>query len=301
MKFSPKHFFLLILNLVLFLYIPSLAQKPLGKFLEKEYKIGKPIHFALSYRHNPKVDVFFPDSSLNFSPFKYKSLEFFPTQTQNGVSLDSVIYEFVCFDIDSLQYLSLPVLTYSDKDSTTIMSIRDSIRFDAMITKEELSKAAIKPSIKYLEIRQEFNYPQFLKYILLLLAIISLFLVFFRKLLIRLYKMFWFDFKHQGFVKSFKKIMKSQKTNDIVATRKALVLWKNHMEWLENIPYSSFSTKEILEKIPNFRLEEALKEIDFAVYGGQSEGNLIFALKILNDVSSEKYKTCRQNYLNKLK
>lgn len=299
LKVSYKCIFLSIFFVI---GINSYAQKPLGKFIDKKVKIGVPIRFALSYKHDPSHDVFFPDSSnTNFSPFVFKGLKFFPTVTQNGMSIDSVLYELVSFEIDSVQYLRLPVSILSKKDSTIVFSTQDSIVLDALVKKSDLINSRLKESTEYLKINQEFDYPKFLKYLLLLVSLLSMFLVFFRKLIIRNYKLFWFDIKHKNFVKSFKKMMKFQKSNDIVATRDALVLWKNHLEWLENIPFSSFSTKEILEKIDNKRLEEALKEIDTAVYGGQTDGNLSFALQILNSVSVEKYKKCRKDYINKLK
>ena len=75
---------------------------------------------------------------------------------------------------------------------------------------------------------------------------------------------------------------------------KALVLWKKHLQWLSKKPYSSYTTKEIIDQLPNERLEEALRGVDSAIYGGILSTQMPFAMNVLQEKAIEIYKNRRQ-------
>ena len=58
-------------------------------------------------------------------------------------------------------------------------------------------------------------------------------------------------------------------------------------------PYSSYTSKEIITHLPNERLEEALREIDSAIYGGILSTQMPFSMNVLLDKSIELYKKQR--------
>lgn len=47
----------------------------------------------------------------------------------------------------------------------------------------------------------------------------------------------------------------------------AVILWKRYMEELEDKPFSTYTTKEIVEVMPNQQLAEALQHTDRIIYG----------------------------------
>ena len=47
---------------------------------------------------------------------------------------------------------------------------------------------------------------------------------------------------------------------------RAVVIWKQYMERLERKPYTSLTTREIVESVQDNRLADALKEIDGVIY-----------------------------------
>ena len=59
------------------------------------------------------MEVIFPDSSYNFSPFEWVSKEYFPTHTNESGSLDSVVYTLTCFDLAPVQQLVDPRIVLS--------------------------------------------------------------------------------------------------------------------------------------------------------------------------------------------
>ena len=74
-----------------------------------------------------------------------------------------------------------------------------------------------------------------------------------------------------------------------VNLEKALVLWKKYMERLERKPFSSFTTKEIIDTLPDDRLAEALKAIDMAIYGGANANRAMDSLETLKNIANRSY------------
>src|SRR6478735_9136687 len=61
-------------------------------FAGDSVKIGKPIEFYLSAHYPENLNLLFPDSTFSFAPFELQKKIYFPTQSKNGVSKDSVVY-----------------------------------------------------------------------------------------------------------------------------------------------------------------------------------------------------------------
>src|SRR5215831_2013772 len=69
-----------------------------GKFNGDSVKIGKPIEFYLSAHYPENLNILFPDSTFSFAPFELQKKIYFPTQTKNGISKDSVIYKLATYE-----------------------------------------------------------------------------------------------------------------------------------------------------------------------------------------------------------
>lgn len=269
----------------------SYAQKPVGKFQTDSIELGRPISYALSYHHNPSAEVFFPDTTYNFYPFEIINRKMYPTVTTNGVSVDSVIYTLVTFDILKNQKLGLPIYLLSKRDCTAVYALTDSVFLKEMI-KTSVDSLQLKTDTKLLPLSQQVNYPKLLTYILGLLGIVLIIYAFFGRFIRKQYTLFLFGRRHKDFQTNYKKFTRS--TLDDVTIGKALVLWKKHLEWLEKRPYTSYTTKEIISRLPNERLEEALREVDSAIYGGILSTQMPLAMNILLEKATELYKNRRE-------
>lgn len=265
------------------------AQRPVGRFLTDSVQIGKPIEYALSFRHLPNQEVFFPDTTYNYYPFELKRRDFFPTNTENGISVDSVIYTLETFDINKIQGLALPIYLLTKKDCTSVFSLRDSVFLKEYIGTD--LNQSLKTNTKAAPIQLQVDYPRVVIFLLGLLFVSGLIYTFFGKAISKQYNLFLFTRRHKDFVSNYKKMVRGT-LNDTNISR-ALVLWKNHLEWLEKRPYSSYTTKEIIEKIPSERLSEALKDVDSAIYGGILSTQMPFAMNVLLDTAVEIYKNRR--------
>ncbi len=269
----------------------SYAQKPVGRFQTDSIEIGRPIDYTLSYRHSPSAEVFFPDTTYNFYPFEIVRRNIFPTSTTNNVSTDSVVYTLITFDITKSQKLGLPIYLLSKRDCTAVYALADSVFLKEMI-KTSLDSLQLKTDTKLLPLSQQVNYPKILTYLLGLLGIVLVIYAFFGRFIRKQYTLFLFGRRHKDFQTNYKKFTRS--TLDDVTIGKALVLWKKHLEWLEKRPYTSYTTKEIVSRLPSERLEEALREVDSAIYGGILSTQMPLAMSILLEKATELYKKRRE-------
>lgn len=269
----------------------SYAQKPIGRFQTDSIELGRPIDYTLSYHHSPSAEVFFPDTTYNFYPFEIIRRNIFPTSTTNGVSTDSVVYTLVTFDIRKTQKLELPIYLLSKRDCTAVYSLADSVFLKEMI-KTPVDSLQLKTDTKLLPLSQQVNYPKILTYLLGLLGIVLVIYAFFGRFIRKQYTLFLFGRRHKDFQTNYKKFTRS--TLDDVTIGKALVLWKKHLEWLEKRPYTSYTTKEIVSRLPSERLEEALREVDSAIYGGILSTQMPLAMNVLLDKATELYKNRRE-------
>jgi hypothetical protein len=282
--------FALIVNCLLIIDCNAQKSLPRGKFLTDSVELGRPFNYALSYRHAPSDEVFFPDTTYNFYPFEIVEREYSPTITINNSSLDSVIYTLVTFDIAKTQKLNLPIYVLSKRDCTAIFSFPDSVFLKEMI-KTSVDTLSLKTNTKLLPLSQQLNYPQIFAYLLGILGFIGLIYAFFGRFIRKQYRLFLFGRRHKDFVSNYKKHTRS--TLDDKTIGKALVLWKKHLEWLEKRPYSSYTSKEIITHLPNERLEDALREVDLAIYGGILSTQMPLAMNVLLDKAIDLYKMRR--------
>lgn len=284
-----KGWFFLVVNCLL-IFGNCQAQKPVGRFLTDSIEIGRPFYFALSYHHAPSAEVFFPDTTYNFYPFEMIQRDFFPTSTTDNISVDSAVYTLVSFDISKTQKLNLPIYLLSKRDCTAIFSLTDSVFLKEMI-KTSVDSLTLKTDTKLLPVRQQINYLQIVIYLLGMLGGGIVIYAFFGRYIRKQYQLFLFGRRHKEFQNNYKKYVRA--TLDDVTIGNALVLWKKHLEWLEKRPYTSYTSKEIISYLPNERLEEALKEVDSAIYGGILSTQMPLAMSILLDKATELYKQRR--------
>ena len=288
----------LIINILLLIIaqktiaqIPSWTP-PKGKFLSDSVRIGLPVQYALSYRHKATADVFFPDSSYNFSPFEMVKREYFNTVTDQHGSLDSVIYTLISFEVTPIQELSLPVYVRAKRDCTRVFAPMDYVILSSIIKSNvNIDTLSLKKDTRLIPIAQQVNFPLIFLIIIGLLLIIGMVFWFFGKPIRRQIRLFNFKRRYDDFRKLFQRL--SRGTEDakrrLENIEKAVVLWKKYIERIENKPFTTFTTKEILDNLKDNRLSDALREIDATVYGGVYSNQTIASLQVLQELAEGLY------------
>lgn len=292
---------LIVSSLLSVMVAVSYAQPPLpkGDFLRDSVRVGHVIPFAFSYLHPPEATVFFPDTAYNFSPFELVSREVFPTSTDEKGSLDSVIYFLKTFTIQPELTLSLPIYLIIEADSNVSFSATDTVKIAQLITKDALNEGMPETDFSTVKVTQPFDYWKYVKYLLLTFFVMGGIYLFFGNYIYRQYRLLIYRKRHRDFVVKFKRYIKDSDTSQSV--NQALILWKKHLQDLENVPFTTLTTKEIVEAIPNERLGEALRTMDMNIYGDVQSSQMIFAMSKLLDIASERYLENRKLYEIKLK
>lgn len=280
-----------LVGLLFFSFQVGMAQSilPKGNFVQNETKIGEEISFSLSLRYDKNLNVLFPDSTVSFGSFEYNSRTYFPTKTDSLYSIDSVVYRLSTFEIDSMQYLQLPVYVLNGKDSLVFFSAVDSIALLHVVT-EIPEKPEMKSNTDLVDIRKAFNYPYLIIALVIVLILAGIVVLFFGKRFLQALKVYRMQKIHKKFIAKFFNMMRDVSGNNPgTTTEQVLAFWKNYMERLEKKPISKLTTKEILVLHNEESLKDNLKQIDRSIYGGEKGNDLFGSFDYLMKFSIEIY------------
>lgn len=270
--------------------LSAAGQKPKAIFFEDSVTVGKEIRMAMSYLHSGKSDIVFPDSSFDFSPFRYVSSELFETRTVEGKSLDSVIYTLVTYELDSVLAVQPFIKNLQTEEILYADSAQVHLKFS--ITEENIRTPRVKETVNVFRVPKEINFPKMSYYVLGFLVLTFLVSAFFGDWIRKKYHLWKFDRRHQHFIADFRKM--AQSPRNITNNERALKEWKAYLEELEKEPVSTMSTSELGKLYENERLESALKMFDSAIFGGVISEQLPFAYRILQDFAVKRYRQSRK-------
>lgn len=284
--------------------VPSgsvLAQnpKPLGTFLTDTIEVGTPFSYAFSLLHDPETDVFFPDSTFDFSPFTLVDQEYFTTRTDTLGSLDSTVYRLVTFDVATIQTLRLPVYLLATRDCTTVYADADTIHLRSSLpANARLDTLRLRPETGVALLRRQFNYPVFFAFLLSVgLLSLTIYWLFGREIS-RQWRIFQLQRRHRDFVRTFTRLNRSARERDSTQeAEKAVVVWKDYLEEIENKPFATFTTREIVDNIPDEALEDALKTMDRIIYGQVKSKKMEPSLEVLKHVAQRIYQRQRMEII----
>ena len=282
--------------------LPAVAQQktaPSGRIDRDTVRTGETFTYSLSYRHPSDEEVFFPDSTYNFSPFGFRRQEVFSTRTDKRGSLDSAVYHLVSFEVTPAIEIALPVFIWNGKDCTAVYPVKDTSFVALSVDRARLDTLALTSRPKLLPMRERLNYQAFLGG--LLIAAITAFLVkwLFGERIIRQWKVFLLQRRHREFTRGFNRhFMNAKNRGSIQDVEKALILWKSYLERVENKPFTTFTTREISDNISDKSLSEALKETDKVIYGFSSQsGDIGNSLLTLKNVAQTLYVNKRRSII----
>lgn len=270
-----------------------------GYFLEDSIEIGLPVHYSLSIWYPSEAQILFPDEKYKFGTFELLQRYYFNTRTEGDQSIDSVVYELRTFEIDKIQALSLPVFVTSRQDTLNypIFAVKDSVILKELVVGDP-KQIPLQIQTTHQSVKNRFDYP-FLIGIILLTALF--FLIIWGILGARFkkyYSLFQFRTRQLKFVKEFTRLSSLIiREKSAASIELAMTLWKRHMEFLENKPFSTYTSKEISQLLPDEDLEKSLKDIDRAMYGRdfsrEIENSLLFLKNFSENRFEKKYSRLR--------
>jgi hypothetical protein len=276
-----------------------------GHFLEDSAKIGQDIHYVLRVAHKPTQEIFFPGVQQRFGIFKPIKKEYFPTKTnEKGISIDSAVYTFQQFSIRDFQTLRIPVALQTEQDCTLVAPPADtiylkrllpnasSIKIDSLIQSIPISPLKPKPDLKNLAMGA-----------ISILIVAGLIYWLLGKRIRQGIKLYLLWRKNLEFRRAYQRMMRniSNSAKGLQNLENATALWKNYLERLTDIPFATFTTTEMVDNLPDKRLEKTLHEVDSAIYGGNFSSNTLEAIKVLLEIAETAYNQERAKINNEVK
>jgi len=249
-------------------------------------KVGEYINYALVATYPEDMELRFPDSSYNYASFEFIKKIYFPTVTKDKLSTDSTIYQLATYELDSIQRLALPVYVLKNGDTTLVYTEVDSVMIQPiLVTLPDTIK--LIANTDYNAVRQLFNYP----YLIIgagtaIVLILVLYLIFGERIR-KAYYLNRLKRNHERFVSQFEKYL--QNILDSKQTEKGLGIWKSYLENLQDIPYTTYTSKEIEEKIHDKDLTLSLKHLDRAIYGNMMDESIKSSLSFLFQYAQKAY------------
>jgi len=257
---------------------------PKGQFLKDSIQIGEPIEFVLSIKYPKAMEIIFPDSLYNFFPFELTKKTYFPTKSDSVFSVDSAIYYLSTFEIDSIQYLKIPVYKVNEFDSLIIWTAQDSVILRHTV--ESIPDSVIMvTNTNYVEVPMAFNYP-YASIALIIFIVVTLVLWFiFSKTVINKIQVYRLKNRNLKFIGAFDNLVK----NKFLNSEEILILWKNYLEKLKGEPFTKLTTTEIVSLLKFSNVEISLMAIDRNIYGPKDESLLSDAYQAIKDIAQNEY------------
>lgn len=270
-----------------------------GVFLTDSIEVGKPVFYALSFRHNPKTEVFFADSTFSFFPFEIISQKNFASTTDQRGTLDSTLYQLVTFDVSARQLLRVPVYVFNGKDCTAFFPGVDSIFLKQSNLNVISNKTPLTPEVSLVPLGDEFNFSVALGILALGIGIIGSINWVFGREIQKQWRLLKLQRRHLEYIRSFNRLLRNaREKNNIKDAEKAIIVWKNYLERLENKPFATYTTREIMDNMPDDVLAEALKNMDGIIYGQVKSKTMDSSLEVLKEGATRLYRTKRRQILD---
>ncbi len=279
----------------------ALAQpetRPVGYFLDDTLEVGRPVRYTLSWRHSPAQDAIFPDTARAFAPFLVRDVLTFPTKTQQGISRDSAVYTIVSFEITPVQTLRVPIQLVSQTDCTLLWSGTDTIRLRSQLQTTRPDTLVLATDTAVRPLRQQLNYPVLGAALLGIAIGAALLYALFGRLIAQRLRLYRFAQRQNLFRRSYDRLTGGIRAETAAeAANQALILWRDYLQYLQNEPFNSLTTREIIDAlqktgvvpVADEQVAEALRETDRVVYGGTFSGQSAVSLQLLRGVAIALY------------
>ena len=240
-----------------------------GNFIEDSIQIGNIVSYNLNVSYPNNIEVLLPDSNYNYSPFEYINKSYSSTINDSIYNYDEVNYKFTSFNLDSIQFLKLPVFIINSKDSLIMYSNTDSI-FLMEFIKELSDSLNVKSNTKFSFVGLAIDYTFITKITSFLILFLITFYLLFRKKINKYFKIRIAKKEYNTFINKIEKL-NDEIQNDfkIEKIELFLLLWKRYNEKVSKYPYSSLTTSEIIHLGIVNDIKENINSLDNTIYGNK--------------------------------
>lgn len=263
-----------------------------GKFQEDSAVIGQPIHYSLYVRHPKDQEVFFPKGNQNFGSFETVKREFYATKTTESGSLDSAVYTLRLFNLAPVQKLQIPIYLQQEPDCTLIYPVVDSILLKRLLPHpEQIELDSLYQSIPIKPLSPKTDLKNVVAVGISLLILAGLIYWIFGKAITKLFKRYFLWRRHREFRRTFQRYARQVAGTPVGLSNleKAFSAWKKYVEELTMLPFTTFTSKEMLDNLADEAMEKVLNEMDSAIYGGNFSKNTEESVHYLDALATNLY------------
>jgi hypothetical protein len=261
-----------------------------GYFMQDSAMLGERVGYVLKTKSKPGINIVFPDSTHNFSPFVLLEKKSFISSTQEDVTVDSVVYYVSNFSLDPVTTLSLPVYEVFRFDSLVHKPLEAGLALKLTIDPlpEELG---FKDNNVYQPIPTEFN----MVVLLIILGVIAVLAIIVLVIFGKKIKKQWDNWREKQKYKRFVKRWNAAETAfattpDMAQADELLGLWKTYMEHLNNEPFREWTTTEISEFLDNKEIIKDFRAIEMVIYAGKEGKDITETCNNLKDICTDSFK-----------
>lgn len=254
--------------------------------------IGQPIHYSLYVRHPKDQEVFFPKANQNFGAFETVKREFFATKTTAAGSMDSAVYTLRLFNLAPVQKLQIPIYLQQEPDCTLIYPVVDSIYLKRLLPHpEQIDLDSLYQSIPIPPLSPKTDLKNVVALGVSLLILAGLIYWIFGKAITKLFKRYLLWRRHREFRRTFQRYARQVAGTPVGLSNleKAFSAWKKYLEELTLLPFTTFTSKEMLDNLADEAMEKVLNEMDSAIYGGNFSKNTVESVQYLDALASNLY------------
>jgi hypothetical protein len=268
-----------------------------GTFTEDSFRVGQLLHYQLRISYPKDRIAIVPDSSYNFSPFEYVAKSYSPTRTDSLLAYDSIQYTLTSFNLDTVQYIRLPISFFKGKDTLKFNTLIDSVALKKLVA-STLHKD-VRDDIKIVSTIHEFNYPYLIAGIIGCILLLVILYKAFGKIIIKRYRLIILNTTHKKFIREYDVLAAEFKnTADLKLIEQTLAIWKNYLTRLESKPINTFTTKELIALYDQEELESTLQSLDRNVYGGVATKDSNDALQTIKRFTNRRFQIRRREITN---
>ena len=275
------------------------GEGPTGRFSKAVVEVGQPVDYELSYLHDPRAEVVFPDSLANFGSFEYVGRRWLPTRTQHGRSLDRAVYHLRTFSLAPVQDLQLPVLLLHGASDTLrllppVAQVRLHRLAPVLYSSNETSPPTLRTTYQELPLAPAFNYPFWLAGLAGMLALGGGAWALYGRRWRQRYGRYKRRKNHVYFLTQFaRNAERFTLSRSAPLVERTVTLWKNYLSSLEDTNLNSLTTKELTEHFHNDEdVRRALRTTDRVVYGNllsEDAQEVDAAFQRLRDFAERRY------------
>jgi hypothetical protein len=250
--------------------------------------VGDTVRYSLTYTHPEEELVLFADSSYDFSPFEFRQKRPFPSRLENGMVVDSALYVLTSFELDSVQSLAIPIFIVDQEGGRTIkLPNLDEILFDPMVPVLP-DTVKLVPQLTAPPLETVFNEARAIFWGVILIVLLIVALAFAIKPFQRYLKRKKLEKEKGRFDLAWQEFQANAQDKSQV---KALnVQFRRFLSTVAGIDAEPMTTREIIAKIDDPKLAEALKAFDRTIYNPKHLGNEDDKLAYLKEKADRMYK-----------